>query len=55
MTAGELTGQMRSAAETLKKVGALYGYPNPAAAEFSAEFLEREADLLDSPIPGVEP
>lgn len=50
------TDQMRAAADTLEFVARLYALSaHPAEVELSAQWLRHEADVLDRPIPGVQP
>ena len=50
------TDQMRAAADTLEFVARLYALsPQASAVALSADWLRREADVLDRPIPGGRP
>lgn len=47
--------ELRSAAATLEKAARLWRLaPNPAAAPISADWLRKQADILDAPIPPEE-
>ena len=48
-----ITSEMRYAADVLEKVARLYNLNDrPAGVELSADWLRREAHVLDKPIPG---